>query len=54
VSGYCAAMATQLESGGQAETAATFRMLGVRHAERAKKIAALLPPIGAPSDQRDG
>jgi hypothetical protein len=38
VAGYCAAMATQLESGGQADTANLFR-------GRAAKIAALLPPI---------
>jgi hypothetical protein len=45
VAGYCAAMATQLESGGQADTANLFRELGVRHQGRAAKIAALLPPI---------
>lgn len=44
VAEYCAAMAKQLAIGGQPETADTFRMLGIRHAERARKIAALLPP----------
>lgn len=50
VAEYCKAMATQLESGGQKETAATFRELGERHAIRANKIAALLPPPTAVND----
>jgi hypothetical protein len=41
---YCAAMADQLDAGGQGETAQTFRLLGERHTVRAAKIAALLPP----------
>lgn len=44
VAGYCASMASQLESSGHAETADTFRLLGERHRARAAKIAALLPP----------
>jgi hypothetical protein len=44
VAAYCASMATQLETSGQAATADTFRLLGERHKERAAKIAALLPP----------
>jgi hypothetical protein len=44
VAGYCASMATQLETAGHLETASTFRQLGERHKARAAKIAALLPP----------
>jgi hypothetical protein len=44
VADYCKAMAHQLETSGQAETANTFRLLGERHTVRAAKIAALLPP----------
>ena len=50
VAEYCKAMATQLEGGGQKETAATFRELGERHTARAAKIAALLPPQGSVSE----
>ena len=45
VQAYCAAMAARHESQGDAATAQTFRDLGSRHAIRADKIAALLPPI---------
>lgn len=44
VAAYCASMAAQLDTSGQAATADTFRLLGERHRERAAKIAALLPP----------
>lgn len=44
VAEYCASMAVQLETSGQAETANTFRLLGERHKTRAARIAALLPP----------
>jgi len=44
VAAYCAAMADQLDTGGQGDTATTFRLLGERHTARAAKIAALLPP----------
>lgn len=46
VAEYCAAMARQLGTSGQTETASTFRQLGERHTVRAAKIAALLPPTG--------
>lgn len=45
VAAYCAAMSAELARTGQEVSAATFRLLGERHAERAAKIAALLPPI---------
>jgi hypothetical protein len=41
---YCAAMADEQELAGKESAATTFRLLGVRHRERAAKIAALLPP----------
>jgi hypothetical protein len=44
VAAYCESMAHQLDAGGQAETANTFRLLGERHKVRAAKLAALLPP----------
>jgi hypothetical protein len=44
VAGYCDAMAVERDASGQPDVAATFRMLGARHRERAAKIAALLPP----------
>jgi hypothetical protein len=46
VAEYCKAMARQLGTTGQTETADTFRLLGERHTVRAAKIAALLPPAG--------
>lgn len=46
VAEYCKAMARQLATSGQAETANTFSQLGDRHTVRAAKIAALLPPMG--------
>ena len=51
VAAYCAAMAEEQRVAGQDAAAATFRLLGERHRERAAKIAALLPPVegGAPS-----
>lgn len=45
VAAYCAAMSAELGRKGQDVSAETFRMLGTRHAERAAKIAALLPPV---------
>ncbi|HXT17122.1 MAG TPA: hypothetical protein VN706_15880 [Gemmatimonadaceae bacterium] len=50
VADYCRAMARQLETTGQTETAETFRMLGERHTIRAAKIASLLPPKVASPD----
>lgn len=44
VSEYCRVMAAQHRDAGDRETAAKFELLGGRHAERAAKIAALLPP----------
>ena len=44
VSDYCAVMAKHHRETGDQVTAAKFAMLGTRHAERAEKIAALLPP----------
>jgi hypothetical protein len=44
VSEYCAVMAKHHRETGDQVTAAKFAMLGTRHAERAEKIAALLPP----------
>jgi hypothetical protein len=46
VSAYCAAMAAQHREAGDAATAAKFELLGGRHKERSRKIAALLPPVG--------
>ena len=54
VADYCRAMATQLDAGGQKEGASTFRQLAERHAVRAAKIAALLPPQGAPETTGPG
>ena len=48
VAAYCAAMAEEQRAAGQAGAAATFRLLGERHRERAAKIAALLPPADEP------
>ena len=45
---YCDQMATQHAAAGEAGPAATFRLLGGRHRERALRIAALLPPPGSP------
>ena len=45
VQAYCAAMAAKHAAAGEAATAETFRLLGERHAIRADKIAALLPPF---------
>jgi hypothetical protein len=44
VSAYCAAMAAQHREAGDAATAAKFELLGGRHKERSRRIAALLPP----------
>jgi hypothetical protein len=46
VSDYCAVMAAHHRDGGDQDKAAKFALLGERHAERAAKIAALLPPVG--------
>jgi hypothetical protein len=48
VSDYCAVMAAQHRDAGDKATAAKFELLGGRHKERAARIAALLPPAGAP------
>ena len=48
VSEYCAVMAAQNRAAGDVTTAAKFELLGGRHRERAQRIAALLPPKGAP------
>ena len=53
VAEYCKAMARQLETSGKTETGNTFRQLGERHAARAAKIAALLPPAAAPAATSD-
>jgi hypothetical protein len=45
VAAYCAAMAARHAEGGDERTSQTFRELGERHAIRADKIAALLPPL---------
>jgi hypothetical protein len=45
VAAYCARMAAEQRTAGQAGAAATFELLGARHRERAAKIAALLPPV---------
>jgi hypothetical protein len=45
VAAYCAAMAKEQGTMGNAPAAAIFRELGERHKERAAKIAALLPPV---------
>ncbi len=49
-------MAAERDAAGDGAAAATFRMLGGRHRERAAKIAALLPPVDvapAPPDASD-
>ena len=46
VSEYCAVMAAKHRAEHDVATAAKFEMLGGRHHERARKIAALLPPVG--------
>jgi hypothetical protein len=46
VSEYCAVMAAQNRASGDRTTAAKFELLGGRHRERARRIAALLPPRG--------
>lgn len=47
VAAYCDAMVAERGLAGEAAAAETFRALGVRHRERAEKIAALLPPASA-------
>ena len=48
VAAFCEAMARELERTGD-DRAALFRTLAPRHHERARRIAALLPPMdGAP------
>ncbi|CAN5333698.1 hypothetical protein BH09GEM1_BH09GEM1_43280 [soil metagenome] len=50
VSEYCAVMSAQNRAAGDVTTAAKFELLGGRHRQRARRIAALLPPRGsAPS-----
>ena len=49
VAAYCEAMVAERLAGGDGATAETFRSLGARHLERAKKIAALIPPPGGAS-----
>jgi hypothetical protein len=44
VSEYCAVMARHHRETGDRATAAKFELLGGRHHERARRIAALLPP----------
>ncbi len=44
VSEYCAVMARHHRETGDTVTAAKFELLGGRHHERARRIAALLPP----------
>ena len=44
VSEYCAVMARHHRETGDRTTAAKFELLGGRHHERARRIAALLPP----------
>ena len=46
VSEYCAVMAAQNRQAGDVATAAKFELLGGRHRERSRRIAALLPPAG--------
>jgi hypothetical protein len=46
VSEYCAVMARQNRAAGDVAPAAKFELLGGRHHERARRIAALLPPRG--------
>jgi hypothetical protein len=50
VSEYCAVMAKHHRETGDQATAAKFAMLGVRHRERADKLAALLPPVAPAED----
>ena len=45
VSEYCEAMTAHHRATGDQATAEKFATLGVRHRERAAKIAALLPPL---------
>ncbi len=47
VSEYCAVMSAQNRASGDVTTAAKFELLGDRHRERARRIAALLPPTGS-------
>jgi hypothetical protein len=54
VAAYCAAMAKEQDALGNASAANVFRELGPRHAERAAKIAALLPPIATDAPQTGG
>jgi hypothetical protein len=56
VAAYCAAMAARHTEAGDERTATTFRDLGARHAIRAEKIAALLPPLdeGLPAEEVPG
>jgi hypothetical protein len=54
VAAYCAAMAARHAEAGDEPTSKTFRELGERHAERASKIAALLPPLGMERESADG
>lgn len=44
VADYCDVMAGENDLAGKSAEAATFRMLGGRHRERADRIALLLPP----------
>ena len=48
VSEYCAVMAAQNRQAGDVATAAKFELLGGRHRERSRRLAALLPPAGQP------
>jgi hypothetical protein len=54
VAAYCAAMATRHTEAGDEKTATTFRDLGARHAIRAEKIAALLPPLDEAAPEEEG
>ena len=45
VAEYCALMVQEQTLMGNAARAATFRVLGERHRDRAKRIAALLPSV---------
>lgn len=46
VSEYCAVMAAHSRATGDLATATKFELLGPRHAQRAARIASLLPPRG--------
>lgn len=48
---FCDKMSEEHTKMGNASVAETFRTLGVRHRERAAKIAALLPPSEAAGTQ---